>query len=118
MNYEILTMVMGFVGLAVILNRNTVALTGRMDQLRSELAGQSEKVRSELRTELAGQIGTLRTELNAFRTEMNRRFDDDGVETNRRFDALGRDIGDLRERMARVEEAGGAGAETRSRSAV
>ena len=47
---------------------------------------------------------------------MNRRFDDAGVETNRRFDGLGRDIGALRERMARVEEAGGAGAETRSRS--
>ena len=118
MNYEIVTLVIGFVGLAVILNRNTVALTGRMDQLRSDLAGQTEKVRAELRAELAGQIGSLGTELNAFRTGMNRRFDDAGVETNRRFDGLGRDIGALRERMARVEEAGGAGAETRSRSAV
>ena len=49
---------------------------------------------------------------------MNRRFDDAGVETNRGFDALGQNVGDVRERMARVEGAGGAGAETRSRSAV
>ena len=43
----------------------------------------------------------LRTDLRQLRREVNSRFDD----MNGRFDEVGRQIGDLRERMARLEGA-------------
>ena len=43
----------------------------------------------------------LRTDLRELRREMISRFDD----VNSRFDAVGRQIGDLRERMAKLEGA-------------
>ena len=67
MNYEILTSVVGFMGLALIINRNTVTLTGRMEQLRRDMTAEIGGVRAEfrteiggLRTELGGQIGVFR----------------------------------------------------------
>ncbi len=43
----------------------------------------------------------LRTDLRQLRREVNSRFDD----MNGRFDEVGRQIGDLRERMAKLEGA-------------
>ena len=56
-------------------------------------------LRKEIRDEISGLRKEIRTEISDFRKEVNARFD--GV--NARFDAVTREIGDLRERMAKLE---------------
>ena len=56
-------------------------------------------LRKGIRDEISGLCKEIRTEISDFRKEVNARFD--GV--NARFDAVTREIGDLRERMAKLE---------------
>ena len=56
-------------------------------------------LRKKIRDEISGLRKEIRTEISDFRKEVNARFD--GV--NARFDAVTREIGDLRERMAKLE---------------
>ena len=56
-------------------------------------------LRKEIRDEISGLRKEIRTEISDFRKEVHARFD--GV--NARFDAVTREIGDLRERMAKLE---------------
>ena len=100
MTFDIVALIFGFVGLALVINRNTM-------QLRRDIADEV----GGLRRELGGQV-------EALRTEMNRRFDEASMESTRRFDMLGRDTANLRERMARVEERGGISPEPRDQNAA
>ena len=100
MNYELFAMIVGFTGLAFVMNRNTVTLMGQMEQVRRETTQRFDRIR----TETGERIEGLRQEMNRFRTEMNRRFDESKTEMNRRFDTISRDIAALREGVTRVEE--------------
>ena len=111
MDYELFALIVGFMGLAFIMNRNTVALTGRIEQMRKETNQRLEEIRKDtserferMGAETGERFADMRKEMNQFRTEMNRRFDEANIEMNRRFDTISHDIADLRERMARVEE--------------
>ena len=111
MNYELFALIVGFMGLAFIMNRNTVTLMGHMEQMRKETNQRLEEFRKDtnerfdgIRTETGERIESMRQEMNQFRTEMNRRFDQANMEMNRCFDTISHDIADLRERMTRVGE--------------
>ena len=73
MTFDIVALIFGFVGLALVINRNTM----------------------QLRTDIVDEVGGLRRELGgqveALRTEMNRRFDEASMESTRRSDMLDRD---------------------------
>ena len=102
-----LTLIIGFMALAIMLNRSTMSLRDhiervrkesdqRLDQFRTEIGGQVASIRQEmgqLRTEVGEQVASIHQEMNQFRTEMNRRFD-----------TISHDMADLRERVTRVEE--------------
>ena len=122
MNYELFTLIFGFMGLALIVGRNSLKLTERMEQMRKETNQRLEELQKDtnqrleelrkkidarfdqIQTETGQRIESMREEMSQFRTEMNRRFDEANIEMNRRFDTISHDVADLRERMARVEE--------------
>ncbi len=112
MSYELFVLIVGFMSLAFLMNRNTVTLIGHIERMRNETNQRFE----EFRKENGERIESMRQEMNQFCTEMNRRFDESNTEMNRRFDTLSHDIADLRERVTRVEESLKA-RDTRSQSA-
>lgn len=95
-----LTLIIGFVALAVMMSQNTMFLRDRMDGMRKE----SDQRFDRFRREIDECVVSVRQEMNQFRTEMNRRFDEANTQMNRRFDTISHDMADLRERVTRVEE--------------
>jgi len=105
-----LTLVIGFMALAVMMNGSTMSLRDHIDRVREE-SKRLDQFRTEirremgqLRTEVGEHVASIRQEMNQFRTEMNRRFDEASTEMNRRFDTISHDMADLRERVTRAEE--------------
>ena len=106
-----LTLIIGFVALAVMMNGSTMSLRDHIDRVRKESDQRLDQFRTEirrevgqLRTETGEQAVSIRQEMNQFRTEMNRRFGEANTGMNRRFDTISHDMADLRERVTRVEE--------------
>ena len=89
LDFEVVSLVVGFLGLAYILNRNTLSTLDKVEQLRKETNQRFEQ---------------LHNEMVHLRTEMNQRFDGSTNIMNGRFDTMGQDIASLRERTARFEE--------------
>ena len=100
MEFDLFTLIIGFMALAVMMNGNTMSLRDHIDRVRKE----SDQRLDQLRTETGKHVASIRQEMNQFRTEMNRRFDEANTEMNRRFDTISHDMADLRERITRVEE--------------
>ena len=106
-----LTLIIGFVALAVMMNGSAMSLRDHIDRVRKESDQRLDQFGTEirremgqLRTETGGHVASIRQEMNQFRTEMSRRFDEANTGMNRRFETISHDMADLRERVTRVEE--------------
>ena len=107
MEFDLFTVIIGFMALAVIMNRSTVSVMGhidrvrkesdqRLDQFRTELGECVASIRQEmgqLRAEIGEHVAGIRQEMGHFRTELGEQvvsirqeMNQFRTEMNRRFD--------------------------------
>ena len=100
LDFEVISLVVGFLGLAYMLNRNTLSTLDKVEQLRKDTNQRFDQIQAVTER----RFEQLHNEMVQFRTEMNQRFDGSINIINGRFDTMGQDIASLRERTARFEE--------------
>ena len=107
MEFDLFTMIIGFMALAIMLNRSTMSVRDhidrvrkesdqRLDQFRTEIGEQVASIRQEmgqLRTETGEQVASVRQEMGQLRTEVGEQvasirqeMNQFRTEMNRRFD--------------------------------
>ena len=95
MEFDLFTLIIGFMALAIMMNRSTVSVRDHIERVRKE----SDQRLGEFRTEFREQVASIRQEMGQLRTEVGEQVASIRQEMGQLRTEVGEQVASIRQEM-------------------